>query len=128
MRRLMTSALLLGASAGHAATPAELLERWQSESRVTASAAAGNRFFHQVHGDWSCATCHTADPLARGRHAITGKGIAPLAPAADPARFTDLGRADKWFKRNCGDVIGRDCTPAEKADVLAWLMSLKPVR
>jgi hypothetical protein len=32
---------------------------------------------------------------------------------------------EKWFKRNCGDVLGRVCTPAEKGDVIAYLNSLK---
>jgi hypothetical protein len=51
--------------------------------------------------------------------------IAPLAPAANPQRFTSLEKADKWFKRNCNDVLGRPCTSEEKGDVLAYLMSLK---
>ena len=30
------------------------------------------------------------------------------------------------FSMNCRDVVGRACTAGEKADVLAWLISLKP--
>ncbi|MBX9935628.1 MAG: DUF1924 domain-containing protein, partial [Burkholderiaceae bacterium] len=55
----------------------------------------------------------------------TGKTIAPLAPAFNPERFTDTAKADKWFRRNCKDVLSRECTAAEKADVLAWLVQLK---
>jgi hypothetical protein len=54
----------------------------------------------------------------------TGKVISPLAPAADPERFTSTAKVEKWFARNCNDVLGRACTPVEKGDVLAWLLSL----
>ena len=56
---------------------------------------------------------------------VTGKAIAPLAPGASPARFTDPAKVEKSFTRNCNDVLKRTCTPAEKGDVLAYLMSLK---
>jgi hypothetical protein len=65
-----------------------------------------------------------ADPREAGRHAATGKGIEPLAPAANPTRFTSPARVEKWFGRNCNDVLGRACTAQEKGDVLAWLLSL----
>jgi hypothetical protein len=29
---------------------------------------------------------------------------------------------EKWFRRNCNDVLGRTCTPSEKADVMAYLL------
>ena len=48
-----------------------------------------------------------------------------LAPAFNPERFTDPAKSEKWFRRNCNDVLARECTAAEKADVLAWLISLK---
>ncbi|NLZ40851.1 MAG: DUF1924 domain-containing protein, partial [Comamonadaceae bacterium] len=57
---------------------------------------------------------------------VTDKPIAPLAPAADPRRFTDRARVDHMFRLNCRDVVGRECTVQEKADVLAWLVSLRP--
>lgn len=65
-------------------------------------------------------------PLGVGKHASTGKSIGALAPAANAQRFTDPAKVEKWFRRNCNDVLGRECTPAEKADVLAWLMTLEP--
>jgi mono/diheme cytochrome c family protein len=90
------------------------------------SAQRGERFFKATHGsDWSCASCHTENPLAPGRHAKTGKPIAPLAPAANPKRFTDAASVEKWFRRNCNDVLGRACTAQEKGDVTQYLMSLK---
>jgi hypothetical protein len=91
------------------------------------SAERGARFFQSTHGnDWSCASCHTANPAAAGKHAKTGKAIAPLAPAANPERFSDADVAEKWFKRNCNDVLGRACTAQEKGDVLAYLVAQKP--
>ncbi len=90
------------------------------------SATRGARFFQETHGgEWSCATCHTASPVAAGRHARTGKTIAPLAPAANAERFADVATSEKWFRRNCNDVLGRECTALEKGDVLTWLVSLK---
>jgi hypothetical protein len=59
-----------------------------------------------------------------GRHVVTSKAIQPLAPSANPNRFQDRARVEKWFKRNCNDTVGRECTSAEKADVLAYLISL----
>ena len=89
------------------------------------SAQRGQQFFSARHGgEWSCGTCHTSDPRGPGRHAKTGKSIAPLAPAANPERFTSPTTVEKWFRRNCHDVLGRACTPVEKGDVLAWLLSL----
>lgn len=64
-------------------------------------------------------------PTAPNRHAATGKSIAPLAPAFHAERFTDSAKVDKWFKRNCKDVLSRECTALEKADVLAYLIGLK---
>ena len=52
--------------------------------------------------------------------------IEPLAPAFNAERFTDQAKVDKWLRRNCKDVFSRECTAPEKADVLAYLLSLKP--
>lgn len=90
-------------------------------------AARGQRFFTATHGrEWSCASCHTERPVQPGRHASTGKAIQPLAPAANPKRFTDEAKVEKWFRRNCNDVLGRECSADEKADVRAWLASMQP--
>lgn len=109
-----------------AAEPQALLSGWQSGATRTFSAARGRQLFNDRSGsDWSCATCHTADPRQAGQHATTSKPIKPLAPAANAARFTDPAKVEKWFRRNCNDVLGRECTPTEKGDVLTWLISLK---
>lgn len=55
----------------------------------------------------------------------TNKAIDPLAPRINPERFSNSSKTEKWFRRNCKDVLGRECTLAEKADVLAYLLSLK---
>jgi hypothetical protein len=123
-------ALTLGALAfsahSFAATPAELLAGYSAQAASPAQAPRGQTFFTSKHGkDWSCASCHTALPTVQGKHASTGKTISPLAPAFNPDRFTDAAKTEKWFRRNCNDVVGRECTAGEKADVLAWLMTLK---
>mgnify|MGYP003380881793 CR=1 FL=1 len=62
----------------------------------------------------------------RGRNALSEKPIPALAPGFNPASFTDRSKVDGWFKNNCKDVMSRECTMAEKADVLSWLLTLKP--
>ncbi|MBK8062673.1 MAG: DUF1924 domain-containing protein [Betaproteobacteria bacterium] len=110
------------ASATAAAGPADLQAQYAAEAAIQPSATRGETFFTQKHGkEWSCSTCHGAPPVRDGEHVMTRKRIAPLAPAFNPEALNDRARADKWFKRNCGDVLGRACSPAEKADVLAYL-------
>ena len=109
----------------NATSPQELLKTYESQSGK-AAASRGEQFFNSKHGkEWSCASCHENPPNHDTKHIITGKVIKPLAPSANSTRFTDDAKVDKWFKRNCNDVIGRDCTSQEKADVLVWLMSVK---
>jgi len=109
-----------------AATPAEQLAAYASQAGVPAQAQRGQEFFTAKHGkEWSCSTCHTATPTVDGKHASTGKIISPMAPAFNAERFTDSAKSEKWFRRNCNDVVGRECTAGEKADVLAWLLTLK---
>lgn len=119
--------ITLAALPAISATPAELLAGYASAAGRAPAAAQGQAFFTARHGrEWSCASCHTARPTEAGRHAGTGKAIDALAPAAQATRFTDAAKAEKWFRRNCNDVLGRECTPGEKADVLAWLNTLRP--
>jgi hypothetical protein len=88
-------------------------------------ASRGEQFFKSRHGgDWSCSTCHTDNPTAAGKHAVTEKAIEPMAPSANPARFTNAAKVEKWFKRNCKDVVKRECAAVEKGDVLTYLLSL----
>ncbi|RZL35575.1 MAG: DUF1924 domain-containing protein [Rubrivivax sp.] len=136
MNPLRSLRTLLAAMAGLAAglapaappnTPVDLLAAYSQQAGVPPEPARGQQFFNTGHGrEWRCASCHGMTPNQPGRHAATGKAIGPLAPAFNRERFTDPAKADKWFRRNCNDVAGRECTPAEKADVLSWLMTIKP--
>lgn len=122
-------ALLLPTTAVRAAdtSAAAQLAYWSAQAGAPGQAARGKAFFEvRQGGEWSCASCHQMPPTTPGRHASTGKTIAPLAPAANPERFTDTAKVEKWFRRNCKDVLSRECTATEKADVLAYLTSLKP--
>ena len=106
--------------------PAAQLQHWSAQAGSPGNAARGQTFFNAQHGgEWSCASCHGTPPTAQGKHASTGKTIAPLSPAFNAKAFTDTAKVDKWFKRNCNDVLSRACSAAEKADVLAYLNSLK---
>jgi len=127
------TAALLALAAGSVALPAHALNAteqaasYAAQSGQTPQPARGQEFFTAKHGhDWSCASCHTAKPTVDGKHASTGKAIRPMAPAANAERFTDAAKTEKWFRRNCNDVVGRECTAGEKADVIAWLLTVKP--
>jgi hypothetical protein len=132
--RLATAALAASLSTGVAAeTPQDIQQSLETAVRQENvnfggfSATRGAAFFTSAHGrEWSCTSCHTTNPLGAGRHAKTNKTIAPLAPQANPDRFTRPEKVEKWFRRNCNDVLGRPCTAVEKGDVLVYLMSLKP--
>ena len=69
----------------------------------------------------SCTTCHTNNPLAQGR-TRGGKLIEPMAVSANPERYTDPEKVEKWFRRNCNSVLGRECTAEEKGSFLAFMM------
>ncbi len=117
-----------------AATPQEMLSDYEAAARrdeagFKVSAARGAAFFRKEHATAkeaaaACAGCHGADPRQSGR-TRANKSIEPLAPVANRARFVDPAKTEKWFGRNCGDVLGRPCTAAEKADFIAWLINLK---
>ena len=120
---------LLAWPASHAAdtSAADQLTRWTAEAGAPAQAERGRVFFSARHdGEWSCASCHGTPPTTAGKHASTGKTIAALAPAFNPKAFTDSARVDKWFRRNCKDVLSRECSAQEKADVMAYLIRLQP--
>lgn len=129
LRMFLAGAALLASGFASAEAPADFLARYQTEARqsasgFTASAERGEKFFTTTHGgEWSCSTCHTTNPAARGKHASTGKPIEPMAPAVNPERLASTRSVEKWFGRNCKDVLGRACTPGEKADIVAWLMT-----
>jgi len=115
-----------------AQTAAETLTQLEHTAKQTepsfkgVSPQRGERLFKTRHGaEWSCASCHSENPAAPGKHAKTGKVIAPLAPTANAERFTRPDKVEKWFRRNCNDVLNRACTAGEQGDVLAYLMTIK---
>ncbi|HET7833177.1 MAG TPA: DUF1924 domain-containing protein [Gallionella sp.] len=128
---LTFAAALVATSPAFALTPDEVLASIRKEAAAAPgfqgfSAARGESFFKEKHGgEWSCSSCHTDNPAALGKHAKTSKTIQPLAPAANPERFTDMAKVEKWFKRNCNDVLSRACTPQEKGDVLTYLLTIR---
>ncbi len=69
----------------------------------------------------ACTSCHGKDPHAPGQ-TLAGKRIEPVAVSAAAQRYTDPAKVEKWFKRNCNEVLGRECTPQEKGDWLAFMM------
>ena len=89
------------------------------------SAARGEAFYKAKTGDMSCSSCHGDSPKDHGKHATTGKDILPLAPSANAERFSDAAKVEKWFKRNCNDVLKRACTANEKGDFIAYLLTVK---
>lgn len=47
------------------------------------------------------------------------------AHAANGERLTDHAKVEKWFRRNCQDVLQRACTAQEKGDFITYLLSVK---
>lgn len=70
----------------------------------------------------ACTSCHGKDPRAAGR-TLSGKVIEPVALSVTPGRYADPAKVEKWFKRNCNEVLGRACTPLEKGDWLSFMRS-----
>jgi len=118
-----------------AATPQELLKQYETQAKQENpafsgfSAERGASFFRTEHAHStgtkvSCSTCHTADPRNQGK-TRANKIIEPMATIANPQRFTDAAKVEKWFGRNCKDVLERACTAQEKGDYIQYLVNLK---
>lgn len=71
----------------------------------------------------ACASCHTANPADAGKHVVTGKKIAPLSPAVNAKRFADMERVEKGFTKHCNEVVGSDCTSAEKSSYITYVIT-----
>lgn len=110
----------------------DLIARYTAEARgadpafAGFSAARGETLHRTRHGSGkpdtpACTSCHGEDARAAGR-TRAGKAIEPMAVSASPTRYTDAAKVEKWFKRNCTEVLGRECTAREKGDWLAWMM------
>lgn len=134
MRTTSTVALLLASLACHAETPLQIRQTYTAEAGsqqagFTPSAKRGEALFRQhfaINDKMpGCTACHTDNPLAAGQHAVTGKTIRPLAVAANAERFSDPAKIEKWFGRNCKEVVGRACTAAEKADFVTYMSEVR---
>jgi cytochrome c peroxidase len=134
MKRLALCALILAATPILAPAFAQdtsaqaLIEGFSAEAGRPADPEAGKTLFLGTHTGGkpdtpSCTTCHTMDPKKTGATRV-GKPIEPMASSVNPSRFTDLAKFEKWIRRNCNSVLGRECTAGEKADVLSWLSSI----
>jgi len=130
--RTIALSCCIGASAGVlAAPPADLIARYAAEARVADpafagfSAARGETLHRTPHAGGkpdtpACTSCHGDDARAPGR-TRTGKVIEPMAASVAATRYTDPAKVEKWFKRNCAEVLGRECSAREKGDWLAWV-------
>jgi cytochrome c len=129
MNRLFFLATLGIAANVQAETPQQILAALSIEAGGAASSARGEKLFRGKFSGGksaqSCTACHGEDPQAAGQHIKTHKAIDPIAPVAQRDRFSDPAKVEKWFKRNCPEVLGRVCTPQEKADFAAYMISLK---
>lgn len=70
----------------------------------------------------SCTSCHSNSPKTTGE-TRAGKPIDPMAISKTPDRFNDSKKVEKWFRRNCKSVLGRECTPIEKGDFISFMLT-----
>jgi cytochrome c553 len=131
---LFAASLALIASGPSIAGPREeQLDRYASAARAANpafagfSAARGRTLHTQAFAGGkpdtpACTSCHGNDTRGAGRNPA-GKTIEAMALSASPSRYTDPAKVEKWFKRNCNDVLGRECTPLEKGDWLTFMIS-----
>lgn len=131
MQRIAFLLILSLSQAAWAESPRQFVDSYTAEAGRTqpgfAADAARGRAFAAKNGGvseklTSCTACHTGNPRNPGRHVVTGKAIEPLSPVVTVERFSDPAKVEKWFKRNCKEVVGRLCTPAEKADFIQYVM------
>ena len=132
---ILATALVLATVTAALADPARdaILEDYLRQARAADpgftgfSPERGAAFFRARHTNTadmaSCTACHTGDPAGQGRHVKTGRPIAPVAVSQSPKRFTDRDKVEQRFRRDCTKVLGRECTPAEKGDYIAFMAS-----
>ena len=94
------------------------------------TAADGKFFFNRKiklgkGKETACASCHTANPADEGKHSVTGKAIRPLSPVVNAKRFEDFEKVQGKFTQHCKEVIGSDCTSAEKASYITYVLTEK---
>ena len=129
---LLLAALFLPLSS-FAAPRDDLLAQYASAAKAASPAFAG---FSAARGEKlhvtkfaggkpdtpACTACHADSPRSAGR-TPAGKVIEAVAVSVTPTRYTDPAKVEKWFKRNCNDVLGRECTALEKGDWLSFMIN-----
>lgn len=130
----------------------EALARSEDSSFAGFSAERGRAFYFARHplsgpGDASCSSCHLEDPrqgfrahrapvLCRACHVINDdehpdpehakkRHMGAFAPGANPERFNDWERVERYFAVNCRLLLRRNCSAREKGDLITWLLSLE---
>lgn len=129
---LLASIGILVAGAAHAGVREDQMAQYASAAKaanpafVGFSAERGKTLHTQAFTGGkpdtpSCTACHGKDTRGTGK-TPTGKTIDAMAVSVTPARYTDPAKVEKWFKRNCTEVLGRVCTPQEKGDWLTYML------
>jgi len=125
----ITCLLALSWTSGAQAGPRDtIIAGFASQAGTSLSADRGKAFFYGTHTGGkpeltSCTVCHTQNLHATGKTRV-GKAIKPMAVSSTPSRFTDAAKVEKWFRRNCKSVVGRECTAQEKGDIITYLASI----
>ena len=130
---IASGAFLLLVSTAVAAGPREdILARYAAQAQNSTAGFTGfspergrmlhtSKFTGGKPATPACTSCHGAAPQRQGQ-TPAGKPIDPMAVSASSQRYTDLAKVEKWFKRNCNEVLGRECTAVEKGDWLTYMV------
>lgn len=133
IKTLVCTFTLVAAFGAALASPAlagpreDIIAGFMAQGAGPANPANGKKMYEGTYGTGKpdtpkCTTCHGAT-AQQGGQTRTGKAIEPMAVSRTAARFTDKKKVDKWFRRNCSSVIGRECTAQEKVDFISFLMT-----
>jgi cytochrome c553 len=105
----------------------ELLQAYATQGAITADVEEGRQMWQKIFkgkdefSERSCASCHTQDLTATGKHVKTNKEIKPMAPSVNRERLSNSKKVEKWFKRNCKWTLSRECTAQEKVNFLLYI-------
>jgi hypothetical protein len=128
---LVLACTLVAAAAGE--SPKSLLDFYANEAKTSDpgfggfSAERGEHLFRTKFSTGkpdtpSCTTCHTTDATKTGQ-TRAGKDIEPMGASANSKRYSDQAKTEKWFGRNCNNVLGRECTATEKGDFITFMLT-----
>lgn len=111
----------------HAGPREELLAQYAAAKASSFSAARGEELHNHAFAGGkaetpACTSCHGKNTRAAGQ-TLTGKTIKAMAVSTTPSRYNDAAKVEKWFQRNCMEVLGRECRAQEKGDWLSYMLS-----